>query len=132
MNFSIARFMQITTSTSYCYDTAIFSCVNEDRSYVTWELRNEEEGYFYARSVALFSPSSSITSQGLSNITLEITYRNSTFMATTLTITKTSFLLPVTVVCDRGTKEELEYNIIPGKLAVSIFSTVLQLFLCSV
>ena len=128
MNSSIARLMQMKTSTSYCYDCAIFSCVNEDRSYVTWELRNEER-VFYTGSFLLFSSTSSTTSHGLSNITVEITYRNSSFMATTFTITKTSFLVPVTVVCDRGTTEEIEYNKIPGKLAVSILSTVLKHFL---
>ena len=123
MNYYIARLMRTTASTSYCYDSAIFSCVNEDRSYVNWELRNDEEGLFYTGSFTTFIPISSTTTTTLrlSNITVEITFRNSSFMATTLTITKISLLVPVTVVCDRGTREELEYIEIPGNLAMSIF-----------
>ena len=120
--------MQITTSTSFCYGSAIFSCVNEDRSYVTWELRSNKEELFYTRSFTRFSPTSSTTSQGLFNITVEIAYRNSSFMATTLTITKISLLVAVTVVCDRGRREELEYKI-AGKLAMIIFCTVLHFML---
>ena len=114
--YDLERLMQIMNSTSYCYDSAIFSCVNEDRSYVIWELKNEEEGMFYTGSFTAFLPISSttITTLRLSNITVEITFRNSSFMATTLTTTNISLLVPVTVVCDRGTREELEYNSASG------------------
>ena len=121
INYYIARLMQLTAATSYCYDSAIFSCVNEDRSYVTWKLRNEEEGLFYTGSFTIFSPISSTTAtQTLNNITVEITFINSSFMATTLTITKISLLVPVTVVCDTETREELEYNEIPGNLDIFV------------
>ena len=59
--------------------------------------------------------SSTTTTHRLSNIRVEITFRNSSFMATTITITKISLLVPVTVVCKGETREELvEYNEIPG------------------
>ena len=132
MNYYIARLMRITASTSYCYDSAIFSRVNEDRSYVTWELEMKRKDCFilnHSQRLYLCISSTTTTTRRLSNITVQITFRNSSFIATTLTITKISLLVPVTVVCDGGTKKQLEYNEIPGNIAMSIFCFVLQLFL---
>ena len=55
------------------------------------------------------------TIQRLSNVRVEITFRNSSFMATIITIMKISLLVPVTIVCEGESREELvEYNEIPG------------------
>ena len=51
------------------------------------------------------------TIQRLSNVRVEITFRNSSFMTTTITIMKISLLVPVTIVCEGESREELdEYN----------------------
>ena len=107
--------MKIMNSTSYCYDSAFFSCVNENTSYVTWRLRKVRR-LLYSKAVTIFTSTSSTSQHSLSNITAKITYQTSSFMATTLTITNISLLGSVTVECDGETREELEYNMDQGKL----------------
>ena len=121
--------MQIMNSTSYCYDRAIFSCVNEDRSFLWWRLRNERRLY-YSRAFTILSSTSSTSPHRQSNITVEITYGNSSFIATTLTITNISLLGPVTVECDGETREEFHYNMDPGKLTFSFSSKLALLMNC--
>ena len=107
--------MQTFNSKSECNDTAIISCENEEGSYVSWNLRNEEMTLY---SGSFLSRSRKITTAqiGHSYIAIEIAFRNSSFMATILTITKVSSLLPVTVVCNGERREISLDNIVPGNM----------------
>ena len=109
--------MQTFNSKSDCKNIAIISCENEEGSYVSWNLRNEEM-ILYSGSFLSGSPKITTAQIGHSNITIEITFKNSSFMAAILTITEVSSLVPVTVVCN-GEKREISHdNIVPGKMKV--------------
>ena len=78
-----------------------------------WDLRNGEVP-LYSGSFLGISHTTTTTQIGHSNITVEITFRNSSFLTTTLTITNISSLVPVTVVCN-GERREIHHDpIIPG------------------
>ena len=107
--------MQTFNSKSDCNDTAIIFCENEEGSYVSWNLRNEEMT-LYSGSFLSGSPKITTAQIGHSYIAIEIAFRNSSFMATILTITKVSSLLPVTVVCNGERREMRVDNIFPGNM----------------
>ena len=105
--------MQTFNSRSDCNDTAIISCENEQGSYVSWNLRNEEMT-LYSGSFLSGSPKITTAQIRHSNVAIEIAFRNSSFVACTLTITKVSSLLPVTVECNGERREISLDNIFPG------------------
>ena len=107
--------MQTFNSKRDCNGTTVISCENEEGSYVSWNLRKEEMT-LYSGSFLSGSPKITTAQIRHSNVAIEIAFRNSSFMATILTITEVSSLLPVTVVCNGERREISLDNIFPGNM----------------
>ena len=109
--------MQIWNNSSYCSDTVIFICVNEQRGFLIWDVYDDDisitsitlsSSQFSGRSTRRFEKSAIIA---------EITYSNSTALASTLTITNFSALSANAIGCNGVITE---YNVFPSKLMLVI------------
>ena len=82
--------MQVWNNSSYCSDTVIFTCVEEQRNFLIWDVYDDDISFI---SITSLSPRLSIRQFEKSAIIAEITYRNSTALASTLLLTSDHHVL---------------------------------------
>ena len=123
---ALATLMQVWNNSSYCSDTVIFTCVNEQRRFLIWDVYDDD-----ILIIAITLTSSQSTKRSTrrfenSAIIAEITYRNSTALASILTITNFSALSANAVACNDIRNVIIPHDAFPSKqMLVITFSKVI-------
>ena len=124
----LATLMQVWNNSSYCSDTVIFTCVNEQRGFLFWDVYDND---IQIISITLASSQSpKLTTRQFQNsvISAEITYRNSTAVASTLTITNFSVSSVNAVSCNDIRNAIIPPDAFPSKQMLVI--TISKVILC--
>ena len=106
---------KVWNSSSYCSNKVIYSCVSDNTPFINWDIL--EQG----RKIASWAVSH-ITNNGrliresepLETV-LEVTYSNSTFIASTITLTTTRDPQTYTIACNRIITENVPRTSLKSK-----------------
>ena len=108
-------------------DTVSFICINEVRSYVTWDARSESRT-LYSVSFTQFTANRSNKTSGSSIFIAEVTASNSTYMASTFTIIGSTALIGIFVGCNSMERRLISpVTAITGKHALYYYDSIVSL-----
>ena len=124
----LATLMQVLNSSSYCSDTVIFTCVNEQRGFLIWDVYDNDIIFTSITLASSLSPNLSTRRFEKSAIIAEITYRNSTALASTLTVTNFSASSANAVSCNDIRNVIIPHDAFPSKQMLVI--TISKVILC--
>ena len=117
---NIAIWIELLFGASSC-DTVSFTCINEVRSFVTWNIRSESRT-LYSVSFTQLSANRSNKTLGSSIFIAEVTASNSTYVASTFTIIGSTALIGIFVGCNSMERRIISpVTAITGKHALQEF-----------